>query len=127
MAESTTTTSGSFSNPSSSSPKTKAKGEAPPVHAGAPRPAPTGSPGNPFASKRDVEPVWKDFRPPWVYATVRLLNYVVAPTIIIISIFFWDWGEGDHVFRGPREWAKSYMSLTPAERKIAEEASKPAE
>ncbi|KAJ7600842.1 hypothetical protein C8J56DRAFT_911423 [Mycena floridula] len=52
-----------------------------------------------------------DFRPPWVYMTTRLLSYTLIPSVAIYGVFFWDFGEHDHVFVPVRVWAAKQRAL----------------
>ncbi|KAJ3568752.1 hypothetical protein NP233_g5508 [Leucocoprinus birnbaumii] len=63
-----------------------------------------------------------DFRPPWVYVTSRLLTFTIIPGIIFYSVFFYDFGDRDHVFQPARRWAleqkAAFLTLSPDEERI---------
>lgn len=63
-----------------------------------------------------------DFRPPWVYVGSRLMTFVMIPGILFYSIFFYDFGDRDHVFQPARRWAlkqkATFLTLSPDEEHI---------
>jgi hypothetical protein len=81
-----------------------------------------------------------DFRPPWVYACMRLISFAVIPGTLfynltllieswmialvvgIYSVFFYDFGGGEHVFSPARRWATRgfnvFFRLSPAEERL---------
>ncbi|KXN93413.1 hypothetical protein AN958_00337 [Leucoagaricus sp. SymC.cos] len=63
-----------------------------------------------------------DFRPPWVYVASRLMTFTIIPSIVIYSVFFYDFGHRDHVFQPARQWAlqqkAAFMTLSPDEERI---------
>ncbi|KAF8895543.1 hypothetical protein BD779DRAFT_736406 [Infundibulicybe gibba] len=65
-----------------------------------------------------------DFRPPWVYTWSRLLSYTIIPTVAVYSIFFYDFGDREHVFQPARRWAAQqralFFTLSPTEQKTLE-------
>ncbi|TFK40660.1 hypothetical protein BDQ12DRAFT_679827 [Crucibulum laeve] len=69
-----------------------------------------------------VEEAGADFRPPWVYVTSRLLSFTVIPAVAFYAIFFYDFGDHDHVFQPARRWAvaqkAAFFTLSPAEERI---------
>ncbi|KIY68306.1 hypothetical protein CYLTODRAFT_351544 [Cylindrobasidium torrendii FP15055 ss-10] len=70
----------------------------------------------------------KDFRKPWVYKTVSLVNWLVIPAVAFYSVFFYDWGDGYHVFTEPQRWMRrqqeAFFSLSPEQQKIVDEETK---
>ncbi|CAA7261408.1 unnamed protein product [Cyclocybe aegerita] len=71
---------------------------------------------------KKMEGSGEDFRPPWVYVGTRLISLAVIPSIAVYSIFFYDFGEREHVFQPVRRWAadsvNSFFTLSPAEEKL---------
>ncbi|TRM64034.1 hypothetical protein BD626DRAFT_536706 [Schizophyllum amplum] len=45
-----------------------------------------------------------DFRPPWFYRFTKLAMFAVIPGIAFYSMFFYNWGETEHVFSEPQRW-----------------------
>ncbi|KAF9485844.1 hypothetical protein BDN70DRAFT_927193 [Pholiota conissans] len=87
--------------------------EAPP----APRPMPKDETGD-------------DFRPSWVYLGSRLVSWVVIPGTGLYSIFFYDFGDHEHVFQPVRRWGadtvNGFFSLSSSEKRLQlEDASTP--
>ncbi|KAL0961299.1 hypothetical protein HGRIS_006258 [Hohenbuehelia grisea] len=67
---------------------------------------------------------FKDFRPPWVYKSSRLLSFTVIPAIALYAVFVHDFGDQDHVFLPARRWAKdNFLTLSPAEAALLEARS----
>ncbi|KAF9561357.1 hypothetical protein CPC08DRAFT_707492 [Agrocybe pediades] len=64
----------------------------------------------------------EDPRPPWVYTGTRLMSFVIIPAVGLYSVFFYDFGDHEHVFQPPRRWAKSLINeaftLSSAEEKL---------
>ncbi|KAF9454795.1 hypothetical protein P691DRAFT_770316 [Macrolepiota fuliginosa MF-IS2] len=63
-----------------------------------------------------------DFRPPWVYAASRMMIFTIVPSIVVYSVFFYDFGDKDHVFRPARRWAlkqkAAFLTLSPDEERM---------
>ncbi|KDQ33738.1 hypothetical protein PLEOSDRAFT_1099698 [Pleurotus ostreatus PC15] len=72
----------------------------------------------------EQDPAYEDFRPPWVYTGSRLLTYVFVPYVVFYSVFFYDFGDREHVFQPVRRWAsrqrESFFSLSPEEARIVQ-------
>ncbi|KIK03344.1 hypothetical protein K443DRAFT_676829 [Laccaria amethystina LaAM-08-1] len=68
---------------------------------------------------RIPKPEGEDFRPPWVYLMSRLVSFTVIPAVAFYSVFFYDFGDREHVFQPARRWAArlhtSFVTLSPAE------------
>ncbi|KIK58240.1 hypothetical protein GYMLUDRAFT_45451 [Collybiopsis luxurians FD-317 M1] len=73
----------------------------------------------------------KDFRPPWVYTFARIGSNASILTVFVYSIFFYDFGNDDHVFQPVRKWAAqhtaSLFSLSPAEERLIDSEKRKAE
>ncbi|KAF7768137.1 hypothetical protein Agabi119p4_7380 [Agaricus bisporus var. burnettii] len=73
------------------------------------------------SSGRDED---SDFRPSWVYVTSRLVNFTVIPCVMLYSVFFYDFGDKDHVFKPVRRWAQeqkaAFLTLSPDEKRVLE-------
>ncbi|EDR13719.1 uncharacterized protein LACBIDRAFT_309004 [Laccaria bicolor S238N-H82] len=48
---------------------------------------------------RIPKPEGEDFRPPWVYLMSRLVSLTVIPAVAFYSVFFYDFGDREHVFQ----------------------------
>ncbi|KZT23465.1 hypothetical protein NEOLEDRAFT_1136526 [Neolentinus lepideus HHB14362 ss-1] len=52
------------------------------------------------------------------------LRAVLIPGAVVYSVFYADWGEGDHVFMPPRKWLEeqkaAFFNLSPEERQLVE-------
>ncbi|KAF8177000.1 hypothetical protein BJ912DRAFT_692567 [Pholiota molesta] len=86
--------------------------EAPP----APRPMPKDETGD-------------DFRPSWVYLGSRMVSWIVIPGTAFYSIFFYDFGDQEHVFQPMRRWGvdtvNGFFSLSSSEKRLLLEDDMP--
>ncbi|KAF8967052.1 hypothetical protein BDZ97DRAFT_1804940 [Flammula alnicola] len=48
---------------------------------------------------KKMEGAGEDFRPPWVYIGTRLISFAVIPAVGLYSVFFYDFGDHEHVFQ----------------------------
>ncbi|THH07083.1 hypothetical protein EW145_g3632 [Phellinidium pouzarii] len=84
--------------------------------------------GNPAFVVKE-EPV--DPRPPWLFTSATLLRVTIIPVGLIYAVFYHDFGEDEHVFMPPRRWLQRqkerFLTLSPAEKHLADDANKPTE
>ncbi|KAI0269789.1 hypothetical protein BC834DRAFT_863376 [Gloeopeniophorella convolvens] len=77
--------------------------------------------------KSNSQDVPSDPRPPWVYSTSAGLRFVLIPSILFYAVFFYDFGEREHVFMPPRRWLQrqrdAFFTISPEERKLIEEST----
>ncbi|TFL01800.1 hypothetical protein BDV98DRAFT_604461 [Pterulicium gracile] len=63
-----------------------------------------------------------DFRRPWVYRGVALLKNLLIPGVFFYAIFWYDFGEDDHVFLEPRRWAlrkkAEFLTMSDEDRRL---------
>ncbi|KII90553.1 hypothetical protein PLICRDRAFT_136881 [Plicaturopsis crispa FD-325 SS-3] len=80
----------------------------------------------PYTSAKGNGPGWTDPRPPWVYRTTGMLQYTVIPFALFYAVFFFDFGEREHVFMPPRRWVArqkaAFFTLSPAEEDMLRRA-----
>ncbi|KAE9409780.1 hypothetical protein BT96DRAFT_913287 [Gymnopus androsaceus JB14] len=73
----------------------------------------------------------KDFRPPWVYTLSGVASNVSIFGVMVYAIFFYDFGNDEHVFQPVRRWVArqkaSIFALSPAEEKLIEAEKRKAE
>ncbi|EPQ54584.1 hypothetical protein GLOTRDRAFT_111327 [Gloeophyllum trabeum ATCC 11539] len=92
-----------------------------------PRRASSGSALKEHASRHNGD-VPKEPQPllkaPWWHRAAFWLRVTLVPGFLVYSVFYADWGEGDHVFRPPRKWLEqqkaAFFNLSPEERKLVE-------
>ncbi|KAF8742610.1 hypothetical protein AX14_003243 [Amanita brunnescens Koide BX004] len=67
----------------------------------------------------------EDPRPPWVYVMSRLLSFTLIPTIAMYSVFFYDFGDREHVFQPVRRWTRrQFFNLAPEEQRLLNASDK---
>lgn len=70
----------------------------------------------------------QEHRKAWFWTAQKLSNFLVIPAVFLYAIFVADFGEREHVFSPPRRWLQqqkdAFFSLTPEERRLAEEQKK---
>ncbi|KAF5314992.1 hypothetical protein D9619_006982 [Psilocybe cf. subviscida] len=71
---------------------------------------------------KKMEGAGEDPRPPWVYVGSRVMSFALIPGVSLYSIFFYDFGDREHVFQPVRRWAhdltSGFFTLSPAEERI---------
>ncbi|KAJ3824933.1 hypothetical protein F5880DRAFT_1556501 [Lentinula raphanica] len=65
-----------------------------------------------------------DFRPPWVYTFARVASNLSICVVMTYAVFFYDFGNDDHVFQPVRRWVSrqksALLSLSPDEERFIE-------
>ncbi|KAJ3997312.1 hypothetical protein F5050DRAFT_1753282 [Lentinula boryana] len=72
-----------------------------------------------------------DFRPAWLYTFARVASNISIFGIMTYAVFFYDFGNDEHVFQPVRRWVSRQKStlfaLSPDEEKFVESEKRKAE